>query len=425
MSGNVVRLAVIKRPHGERRLTVTVRGLAMTPGVSERDDGTRDRWIPRAEVLTLLGVKTQTLYAYVSRGRITARPDPSDPRRSLYAAADVARLKGASSGEVPGVVVPFEPPAVKGEALIQSTVSLISDERLYYRGRDVAQWAQNATLEETARLLWAAEDVNPFAGLGVRVDQAGGGSHRARLFAALARRAEEDPSSTGRAAEALKAEAASTMNEVVDAVSGPGPRLFFHQRLARGWKMLERDSVHLRRALVLAADLDMDAAVLATRAAASGGASPAGAAFAGLTTVAGSPTARTLSQAIAYVVEARRDPAGAAQRRMEAAGAIPGFGGDLFPHGDPRAEALLALAELPGDLTAVIREAEAASGQRTGFTAALAIMARRLDLPRDGASDVLLIGRLTGLMAHALDQIIDGSPIRARLRYVGPRQAGD
>ena len=69
----------------------------MTPGVSERDGETADRWIPRAEVLSLLGVKTQTLYAYVSRGRITARPDPNDPRRSLYAAADVARLKGASS----------------------------------------------------------------------------------------------------------------------------------------------------------------------------------------------------------------------------------------------------------------------------------------------------------------------------------------
>ena len=397
----------------------------MTPGASERNGEMGDRWIPRAEVLSRLGVKSQTLYAYVSRGRITARPDPSDPRRSLYAAADVARLKGASSGETPGVVVPFEPPAVKGEALIQSKISLISDGRLYYRGHDVADWAQAATLEETARLLWDAGEVNPFAGLGVRVDLAGGASHRARLFAALSRRAEEDPGSTGRAPQALKTDAASALNEVVDAVSGPGPRLFFHQRLARGWKMLERDSVHLRRALVLAADLDMDAAVLATRAAASGGASPAGAAIAGLVTAAGSPAARTLTQAIAYVVEARRDPAGAAQRRMASTGSIPGCGDDGFAHGDPRTGALLALADLPADLTAVIREAEAASGRRAGFALALAIMARRLDLPREGASDVLLIGRLSGLMAHALDQIIDGSPIRARLRYVGPRPQGE
>ena len=125
------------------------------------------------------------------------------------------------------------------------------------------------------------------------------------------------------------------------------------------------------------------------------------------------------------MAEARRDPAGAAQRRMAPRAPFPASASESFPHGDPRAEALLALAELPGDLTAVIREAEAASGQRAGFAAALAVMARRLDLPRDGASDVLLIGRLTGLMAHALDQIIDGSPIRARLRYVGPRPGGE
>jgi citrate synthase len=397
----------------------------MTQGVGEQDRQAVDQWIPRAEVLTLLGVKTQTLYAYVRRGRITARPDPHDPRRSLYAAADVARLKGVSGGEGFATVLPFDPPAAKGETLIQSSVSLVADGRLYFRGRDAAQWAQSATLEETARLLWDSGETNPFAGLGVRVDAVGGASHRARLFAALSRRAEENPSSSGRSPEGLRAEAASAMNEVVDAVAGPGPRLFFHQRLARGWKMLERDSLHLRRALALSADQGMDPAVLATRAAASGGASPAAAALAGLATLSGGPEAQTLTRAISWVMEARRDPAGAAVRRMAAEGAIPGFGAAMFPHGDPRVGALLALADLPDDLVAVIREGEAASGQRAGFAIALAVMARRLDLPRDGASDVLMIGRLVGLMAHAIDQSIDGSPIRARLRYVGPRPAVD
>jgi citrate synthase len=398
----------------------------MTPDVSERDREAVDRWIPRADVLSMLGVKTQTLYAYVSRGRITARPDPDDPRRSLYAAADIARLKGVGGGgDAVTTLAPFEPPAVKGEALLQSAISLVADGRIYYRGRDTAQWAQDATLEETARLLWDTGQVNPFAGLGVRVDSAGGASHRARLFAALSRRAEEDCSSAECTPEALKAQAASALNEVVDSVAGPGPRLFFHQRLARGWKMLERDSVHLKRALVLAADHDLNPAVLATRAAASGGASPAGAAMAGLAALSASPMARTLKAVIVYVIEARRDPAGAARRHMEASGAIPGFGSESFPLGDPRADALLALADLPPDLTAVLREGEAASGSRAGFAVALAVLARRLDLPREGALDVFLVGRLTGLMAHALDQITDGSPIRARLRYVGPRPGAE
>lgn len=392
----------------------------MTPEASDRNERMPERWIPRAEVLSLLGVKTQTLYAYVSRGRITARPDPANSRRSLYAAADVARLKDGSSGDAAGVVVPFNPTAARGEAVIQSSISLIADGRLYYRGRDVADLAQTATLEDAARLMWDAGADNPFAGLGVRIDAVTGPSTRSRLFAALARRAEEDTGRGTASPEAARALAASTLNEAIDAVAGPGPRLFFHQRLARGWKILERDSVHLRRALVLSADGEMDAAVVAARAAASGGASPSGAAFAGLTTAAGSAFARTLGQTIAYVIEARRNPVAAAQRRMEVEGAIPGFGDDGFPHGDPRVGAMLALAELPADLTAILREGEAASGQRAGFALALAIIARRLDLPRDGAADILLIGRLTGLMAHALDQVIDGSPIRARLRYVGP-----
>lgn len=392
----------------------------MTPDLEQVASDAADRWVPRGEVLSLLGVKTQTLYAYVSRGRIAARPDPENPRRSLYAMADILRLKGGSPVGVPTSAVPFEP-EVKGEARIVSSVSLVADGRIYYHGRDAAEWAQSATLEETARLLWGCGDFNPFAGLGVRVDAAGGASHRARLFAALSRRAEEDAPSTGRDAQSLRVEAAGVLNEVVDAVAGPGPRLFFHQRLARGYKMLERDSVHLRRALVLAAEHDMNPSVIATRAAASGGASPAAATMAGLSALSGSAMMRTLKRSIAYVIEARRDPVGAAERRIASEGDLPGFGSDSFPHGDPRAEALLALAELPRDLQSVVREGEAASGQRIAFAGALAVLARRLDLPRDAALDVLLIGRLVGLMSHALDQIMEGRPIRARLRYVGPR----
>ena len=71
-------------------------------------------WIGRNEALDRLGVKTQTLYAYVSRGRITARPDPENPRRSLYAADDVARLcDGTPAPAAPAVIGAS---AVRGEA---------------------------------------------------------------------------------------------------------------------------------------------------------------------------------------------------------------------------------------------------------------------------------------------------------------------
>jgi citrate synthase len=50
-------------------------------------------WIAAEDARERLGVRPQTLYAYVSRGRVRVRPDPKDPRRSLYRAEDIAALR--------------------------------------------------------------------------------------------------------------------------------------------------------------------------------------------------------------------------------------------------------------------------------------------------------------------------------------------
>lgn len=377
------------------------------------------RWIGRGEALGRLGVKAQTLYAYVSRGRIAARPDPDDPRRSLYAARDIARLSGEAAACDQSPPPSVRSAAGRGEAELFSSVSVVAGERLFYRGLDAVQLAETATLEDAARVLWGARASNPFATLRPRVGVTPGGSPRARLYAALARRAEEEADAALGDAEALRVECARVLDEAVDAVAGPGPRLFLHQRLARAWKIPERDAHLVRRALVLAADPGFDPAVLAVRMAAAGGAAPAAACLAGLAVIAASTSAADMARAASWIVAVRRQAFDAA-RRAHAAGDLVGFGDPDWPHGDARAAALLAAADLPPDLARAVREGEAAAGRPPGFALALAIVARRLELPREGALDLLMLGRLAGLLAHALDQSIDGSPIRARLRYVGP-----
>ena len=378
------------------------------------------RWIRRGEALARLGVKTQTLYAYVSRGRIAARPDPEDPRRSLYAVRDIARLTGAPADDIGADVAdPAPRGSGRGEAEIASTLTVIAGGRLFYRGLDAVQLAETATLEDVARRLWDARAANPFAAVRPRVGAVAGGSMRVRMFAALARRAGEDAEPRRRTAEALPLECARVLDEAVDAAAGSGPRLFLHQRLARAWKTPERDAHLIRRALVLSADHEINAAVLATRAATDGGASPAAAAFAGLMTIAGSGTMAELARASDWVVAVRRQATEAARRAHEVSG-LAGFGADDYPAGDPRAAALLGAADLPADLARAVREGEGATGRRANFNLALAVVARRLELPRDAAGDLLLLGRLAGLLGHALDQATNGSPIRVRLRYVGP-----
>ncbi len=378
------------------------------------------RWIGRGEALARLGVKAQTLYAYVSRGRIAARPDPEDSRRSLYAVSDIVRLSG--DGPAVGEIGQWLPPPEESEGAdleLRSSVSASSQGRLYYRGMDAVQLAEAATLEEVARLMWDARPANPFAEVRPRVGATPGSSARGRLFAALARRADEDADLKARPADALRVECARVLDEAVDAVAGPGPRLFLHQRLARAWKVREADAHLIRRVLTLVADNGLDAPALTTRTAAAGGASPAGAALAGLATLAGSATIGELAKASAWVLAVRRQAVDAARRAHEA-GALSGFGDPAWPQGDPRAAALLRVADLPSDLGRAMQEGAEVTGRRPTLGLALVAVTRRLELPREAAADLLMIGRLAGLLAHALDQSTNGSPIRARLRYVGP-----
>lgn len=376
-------------------------------------------WIPRTEVLARLGVKPQTLYAYVSRGRITARPDPDNPRCSLYAAEDVARLLDRSARLGKAMAQPGG--AHRSEAVIDSAIGHIHGGRVYYRGQDAIALSEEATLEQACRVLWGADE-DPFAELKPRVDVNFPGGPRARGLLNLARRAEEDAAAAGRSEKSLRREAAAVLNELVDAIAGGGPRLLLHQRLARVWKLNDAASSLLRRALVLSADQGLDAPTLAVRVTAQTGAALGASVLAGWAALGGPRAGGRLSAVAAFVSEAARtnDARTAARQRLAQGLEIPGFGSEDFPEGDPRARSLIEAARLPAPLLDIVRVGEGLTGQPASLDLALALVAKQLDLPREGAFAVFAIGRTAGWLGHAVEQTVQGSPIRARLRYVGP-----
>ncbi|HEX3522055.1 MAG TPA: citrate synthase, partial [Stellaceae bacterium] len=100
-----------------------------------------------------LGIKLDTLYAYVSRGRLQSVSLPGS-RERRYRVEDVAALLAAREGERPAR-------NTGSEALmpvIGSSVCLIENGRLFYRGKDAIRLSEEATLEDIATLLWRAED---------------------------------------------------------------------------------------------------------------------------------------------------------------------------------------------------------------------------------------------------------------------------
>lgn len=378
------------------------------------------QWISAEEAQARLGVKPQTLYAYVSRGLIANRNDLSDPRRSLYAAEDVARL---SQRKVRGRRASIAQEALSfGEPVLSSALTTIAGGRLYYRGQDAAALAETATLEDVARLLWACDE-DPFHDLVAHPVAVSGPESRTRAFALLAHRAASDSAMSGRAERPLQREAAAVLADLVDAICAASRRGPMHERLARSWRLEGQRVDLLRRALVLTADHELNASTFAARVAASTGAPLAAAALAGLATLSGPLHGGMTVQVNSFIADARRasDPRAAALQRLAQGLDLPGFGHPLYPGGDPRAAALQSAVRYSDEMTAILDAAEAVTGAAANLDFALVALCRTLGLPNEAAFTLFTVGRTVGWLAHALEQRkTGGGLIRPRARYTGP-----
>ena len=369
-------------------------------------------WITAEQALAQLGTKPQTLYANVSRGRISARSDPNDPRRSLYRQDDVERLAARQKGRRPARTVAAETIAW-GEPVLETGIATVANGRLLYRGQDAVDLAESATLGAVARLLWDA---------GAEVDFAG----RARALApgmpavyrAVAELAATDMPSSGRNRAVLLADAARTVTFLAGALAAPGS-MPVHERLARQWQRPDAADP-IRRALVLLAEHELNASTFAARVTASTGAPVSAAVLAGLAALSG-PLHGNASQSIAGLVEEtlRRGAASTVAAHLRRGQKLACFGHRLYPDGDVRAPALMQAFALPRPYAELASAGETLSGERPNIDFALAAMTAAFALPEDAPLQIFALARSVGWIAHALEQVETGTLIRPRARYVG------
>ena len=98
-------------------------------------------WVDTDEAIELLGVSRATLYAYVSRGRVRSEAVPGGTRCSRYSRDDLERLV-ARSRERRNPEKAAEQALHWGCRFSSPKITLIADERIYYRGRDASQLAR-------------------------------------------------------------------------------------------------------------------------------------------------------------------------------------------------------------------------------------------------------------------------------------------
>jgi citrate synthase len=396
-----------------------------------------ERYLTAHEAATTLGVSLDTLYAYVSRGQIRSEPGEGTSRSRRYHREDVDRLRERKEQR-------REPARAAAAALswglpvLDSAITLIADDRLYYRGRDVLALATEATIEQVATLLWtgdpdAAGDLfGATAGVAPTNDDLLGLprtlSPIETFQVLLPLAATRDPAAYDRRPAAVARTGARIMRLLVHDMTGESPDDGLARAIQRGWVPSEPGAAALlNAALILCADHELSVATLAARCAAATGATPYAAVSAGLAAASGPGNIGHCARVEALLDEAG-DPESARATllgRLQRGEQMPGFDHHIYRAGDPRGALLLQLVEAayPAAPTVIlIRALAAAAGELLGdhptIEFGLVALARVLDLPAGAAPALFSLGRVAGWIAHAIEQY-GGGPIRPRARYVG------
>ncbi|GGZ89558.1 citrate/2-methylcitrate synthase [Streptomyces echinoruber] len=400
-----------------------------------------ERRLTTKEAAELLGVKPETVYAYVSRGRLTSRRAPGG-RGSTFDAKEVEALarrtrRDGAAGAGPG-----------GEPSVRTRLTLIDRDRYFYRGVDATELAARHSYEEVAEWLWTGE-LRP--GAAFTAPEASVAAARQavdalpahagpadRLRVAVVAAAVADPLRFDLSEDAVLGTARTLIPTLVAALpplrhadcdEGPVARRLWARLTGRG-----PDEASLRvldTALGLLADHDLAASTLAVRVAASARAHAYAAVSAGLGVIEGPlhGAAGGLAHRMLLEVLDRGGAAPVVADELRAGRRIPGLGHRLYQGEDPRARALFALLEeVPGAAPAlaaardVVETTARHAPLHANVDLALAVFTVASGMSADASETVFAVARTAGWIAHALEEYGE-RPLRMRPsgHYTGPR----
>lgn len=388
-----------------------------------------------AEAAARLGVKPESLYAYVSRGLLTRERDATgswfDPleveafagrrRRSPAAPA------GAASAGTPLMV-------------LDTHLAHVDDDVLHYRERSAARLAREQTFEDVVTWLWDVPALHPPGDADIEVARraiaALGDAARPldRLVAGVTALAVADPLRDDPAPEQLArigGRLATGLPAALLRDGSPGPVAPTLWQALGGRGDLLAGPRLMDAALILVIDHDLAVSTLAARVAASARASG----YAVVTAALGAfdaplhgTASRAASGLLRAVLEGDLPTTAIARAVRDGRRGVPGFGQSLYVEGDMRATVLLDLlreapasAEVVAAVDAVADEVVRRTGTRPNLDLALAALTLWAGMTADAGAVVFAVGRIAGWICHALDEY-DERPMRLRPRgrYAGP-----
>ena len=380
--------------------------------------------ISAAEAASRLGVKRETIYAYVSRGLLTSERH-LDGKSSTFDPAEIDRLRRKKNDRQPGRL----------EVPIASAITEVLDGSVAYRGHPIEELAERAVgFEAVAELLWSGElgpaqrwapDERIEAAIRPAIAALGPTATPIdNMMAGVIATAAADPFRADRSIHGVTSSARVVLRTIVDSL--PTAADPTGDRIAdRLWSRLTTEDPAnadlLDLALVVLADHGMATSTLAARLAASTRAAPHAVLLAGLGAVSG-----PLHGAASGVVHdlfrhaEANGPDLAIAAVIERDGAVPGFGHFIHRTRDPRHDLLmdaLGAASLRDDRLDVVAALVARTADRIpvapNIDLALGALTYCAGMDWAAGEVIFAIARTAGWLAHALEEY-DEAPIRFR-----------
>lgn len=412
----------------------------------------------REEVLAMLDIKPATLYAYVSRGLIRARPH-EDGRKSLYLRRDVERLATRKRGRAPTGAV-AESTMRFGDPVLHSAITQITPHGPRYRNRLAIDLASGgASFESVVHLLmtgiwqdsiaeWPTRDTPPdvlqfLSTYDGEVASADIGNLLGMVPFALAMHGRGPRElADGAAVQAAR----MMLHCMAGCVGFLGPHRRFVARAdgesiagqilrAAGSVVAPARLRAVNAALVLLADNELAPATFSARIAASTNADLFSCVAAAIGSHIGFSTGTSTEKIETLLLCEPLDALDTRVDRVREYGAsLFGFNHPLYPGGDARADLMMRIAgELaldPGDgagsatsrentrmTLAFLERMRKELNAHPGLAPGLVALARALELP-DGTSTALwIVGRSAGWVAHVMEQRTQAFMLRPRAKY--------
>ncbi len=396
-----------------------------------------DNTLTARQAADLLGISLPTLYSYVSRGLLQSQQYAGQKARR-YAREEVLRLQArASDHKRAGSAA--ESAIDWGVPVLESSITQVTNGKLYYRGHDVAALAGTHSLEKAALILWQAEPdtelpagcLDEFTNLWPRIHTLS--THLSpyeraiSILPLLTNTVDQLPDMPAHQRSLL------WMHLLAAALLGMPPDWQpFHKKLAAAWKLNTEQAELLRAALVVSADHELNVSTFTVRCVASAGANMGMALVAGLAALSG-PKHGGESLHVSHMLRAALatpadDRASFLSKRLCKHDAnehfsprLPGFAHPLYPEGDPRGALLMKMLDRGKhtDLFAIAELAEDLTGQKLNIDFGLVAVEIACRLAPGAAQILFALGRTAGWIAHAMEQVETGQLIRPRARYVG------